>query len=604
MRDTIKLMAGMEIGKLALGGLKEGAAIQAERARAQAAGMTPQQVNNLDLLADSLMPQVLGIAKSHFMEMGRETRAVLLNPDRDLANILPSVARMQQVLNNASDGHGHGQSLQPVVKALESMGLTMDPKKLDTTMENLAKAFQVFGTNALNAETYRASVMSAGSSAQFWSPEFRDKIFPAIVNEMKDRAGTALDQFGKEFGGSLNNSHGAIKELMRLGLVDRGQVDFLKSGEAKSLKAGQHVAGFETAMLNPLEWVEKILRPALEKANVTPGSAQEAALVRAIAPNKSAASFIAKALEQAELWRKDQANIESAAGWAATNPDNAGAALSNVATALTNFGGIVTAPIMADAAHGLNTFARGISEGAAYLDGVAKAHPGLAKIVAGGAALSWQGRLAWGGALGPLLVVGACLGWAIDNNLTQKVAASDPVQIATIKGVVAGTVNLAIGLTLGGHLPALPRAAGALALGFLSYGVSLVLYVLAMRSLGTARTGAYFSLAPFVGAAGGLLVWHDPVTPLFIAAAALMAVGLWLHLTERHEHVHVHQSLSHSHRHVHDEHHHHEHGPDVPGGGPHTHEHTHDPLTHGHAHFPDIHHRHGHDAEAEEPSRS
>ena len=229
---------------------------------------------------------------------------------------------------------------------------------------------------------------------------------------------------------------------------------------------------------------------------------------------------------------------------------------------------------------------------------------GMLAIVAGGAALSWQGRLAWGGALGPLLVVGACLGWAIDNNLTQKVAASDPVQIATIKGVVAGTVNLAIGLTLGGHLPALPRAAGALALGFLSYGVSLVLYVLAMRSLGTARTGAYFSLAPFVGAAGGLLVWHDPVTPLFIAAAALMAVGLWLHLTERHEHVHVHQSLSHSHRHVHDEHHHHEHGPDVPGGGPHTHEHTHDPLTHGHAHFPDIHHRHGHDAEAEEPSRS
>jgi len=219
---------------------------------------------------------------------------------------------------------------------------------------------------------------------------------------------------------------------------------------------------------------------------------------------------------------------------------------------------------------------------------------GMLAIIAGGALLSWQGRLELGGAVGPLLIVCACLGWAIDNNLTQKVSASDPVQIAAIKGLVAGAVNLAIGLALHGVLPSAPRVASAMALGFFSYGVSLVLFVLAMRSLGTARTGAYFSLAPFVGAAGGLLLWHDRVTPLFFAAAALMAFGLWLHLTERHEHFHVHEPLSHTHRHVHDEHHQHEHGPDDPVGEPHTHRHTHAPLAHSHAHTPDIHHRHGH----------
>ena len=220
---------------------------------------------------------------------------------------------------------------------------------------------------------------------------------------------------------------------------------------------------------------------------------------------------------------------------------------------------------------------------------------GMLAIVVGGAALSWQGHLTWGGAMGPVLVAIACLAWGIDNNLTQKVSGSDPVQIAAIKGVVAGSVNLGIGLALGGHVPGGVPLGGALAVGFFSYGVSLVLYVLAMRSLGTARTGAYFSLAPFVGAVGGLLFWHDPVTPLFFAAAALMGLGLWFHLTERHEHVHTHEVLEHSHRHVHDAHHQHAHGAGDPAGEPHTHTHVHEELAHSHAHFPDLHHRHGHE---------
>lgn len=223
---------------------------------------------------------------------------------------------------------------------------------------------------------------------------------------------------------------------------------------------------------------------------------------------------------------------------------------------------------------------------------------GMVSIVVGGLALSWEGRLAWGGLAGPLAVTGACLCWGIDNNLTQKVSAGDPVQIAMLKGLVAGSVNTLIALLLSASLPESTRIASALALGFLSYGVSLVFFVLALRHLGTARTGAYFSTAPFVGAVLSLAVFRERPTPLFIIAGALMAFGVWLHLTERHEHEHKHATLDHDHAHVHDGHHQHAHSADDPpvtDPTPHTHRHRHAPMLHSHPHYPDIHHRHAHD---------
>jgi drug/metabolite transporter (DMT)-like permease len=220
---------------------------------------------------------------------------------------------------------------------------------------------------------------------------------------------------------------------------------------------------------------------------------------------------------------------------------------------------------------------------------------GMAAIVAGGAFLSWEGRADFGGISGPLLIAGATLCWAIDNNLTQKVSAGDPVQVAMLKGVVAGTVNTSIAVTLGAAWPGLPTLAGALVLGFLSYGVSLVFFVLALRHLGTARTGAYFSSAPFVGAAVSLIVFRERPSLAFAAAAALMALGVWLHVTERHEHEHGHELMEHEHQHVHDEHHQHSHSPNDPPGEPHSHPHRHEPLLHTHDHYPDIHHRHGHE---------
>ena len=223
---------------------------------------------------------------------------------------------------------------------------------------------------------------------------------------------------------------------------------------------------------------------------------------------------------------------------------------------------------------------------------------GMLAIIAGGIVLSWEGRLSWGGLAGPLAISAACLCWGIDNNLTQKVSAGDPVQIAMLKGLAAGSVNTVIALVLGSNWPPGPKVIGALFLGFLSYGVSLALFVLALRNLGTARTGAYFSTAPFVGAVLSLAVFRERPTTLLLFAAGLMAFGVWLHLTERHQHEHQHEAMEHDHGHVHDEHHQHVHvlsDPPVTDPTPHTHRHWHQPMAHTHPHYPDIHHRHGHD---------
>jgi drug/metabolite transporter (DMT)-like permease len=220
---------------------------------------------------------------------------------------------------------------------------------------------------------------------------------------------------------------------------------------------------------------------------------------------------------------------------------------------------------------------------------------GMGLIVAGGAVLAWppQGGLA-GDALGALAVAAACACWAVDNNLTRKVSASDAVFIAGTKGLAAGLANLTLALALGATLPGGALLAQAMLVGFAGYGVSLVLFVLALRSLGSARTGAYFSTAPFIGAAVAIAAFHEPTSAPFWVAAAFMAGGVWLHLTERHEHQHTHETLVHAHSHTHDAHHQHVHAFSWDGEEPHTHEHEHVPLTHSHAHFPDVHHRHRH----------
>jgi len=219
---------------------------------------------------------------------------------------------------------------------------------------------------------------------------------------------------------------------------------------------------------------------------------------------------------------------------------------------------------------------------------------GMGLIAAGGVCLSWMGRPESGLPWGALAIVGACLAWAVDNNLTRKVSADDPAQIAMLKGLAAGSVNTAIGLLLGAKLPDGVVLLKVGLIGFFGYGISLTCFVLALRHIGTARTGAYFSTAPFAGAGVSVVFLGDALSVGFVLAAILMAFGVWLHLTEHHEHLHHHEPMEHEHLHTHDEHHQHAHAPSDPPGEPHSHPHRHEALTHSHPHYPDMHHRHEH----------
>jgi drug/metabolite transporter (DMT)-like permease len=212
--------------------------------------------------------------------------------------------------------------------------------------------------------------------------------------------------------------------------------------------------------------------------------------------------------------------------------------------------------------------------------------------------LAWNAGgsdFALAGTLSPhaLAIVAACALWGLDNNLTRRISAADPVAIAMTKGLTAGTVNCALSQLLGAAMPQAWPLLLSLALGATSYGLSLVMFILALRHLGSARASAHFSTAPFFGAVFAVVVLGDTVAFNLGVAAALTAVSTWLLLGEEHGHVHNHQVLEHSHRHEHDTHHRHAHDGSE-GPEPHAHAHVHGALTHSHPHLPDLHHRHDH----------
>jgi drug/metabolite transporter (DMT)-like permease len=219
---------------------------------------------------------------------------------------------------------------------------------------------------------------------------------------------------------------------------------------------------------------------------------------------------------------------------------------------------------------------------------------GMLCLVAGAIVLSWSGTPTLDNVIGPMAVLGACVAWGFDNNLTRKVSLSDPLQIVELKGLVAGPFNVALALLAGAAIPTSPVLFLAALTGFFGYGVSLVLYVLALRQLGAARTSAYFSTAPLLGGVVSIVVLGDAVTPALLIAGGLMGLGVWLHATEHHEHEHVHEPAVHTHPHIHDEHHQHEHHPGESADEPHMHRHEHRPVRHAHPHTPDMHHDHQH----------
>lgn len=210
---------------------------------------------------------------------------------------------------------------------------------------------------------------------------------------------------------------------------------------------------------------------------------------------------------------------------------------------------------------------------------------GMTAIVVGAVILSWPEEFLFEGLWPAFAVLGACFAWGVDNNLTRHISLSDATWIASIKGLVAGSVNLLLAFALGATWPPLANLVITMVVGFLAYGISLTLFVVSLRHLGTGRTGAYFSVAPFFGAILAVAI-GEPVTMPLLISGGLMMLGIWLHLTERHEHEHTHKVFEHQHELLLDEHH-----QNLTRTG---HHHQHDELQHAHPHFPDAHHRHDH----------
>jgi drug/metabolite transporter (DMT)-like permease len=215
-------------------------------------------------------------------------------------------------------------------------------------------------------------------------------------------------------------------------------------------------------------------------------------------------------------------------------------------------------------------------------------------VTAGGLLLMLDPRGGWRFSPGCLLVVGACVMWGLDNNLTRHVSLRDPKTIVILKGVGAGTFSLLLAVALGRRLPSVGLALAALALGAASYGASIALFVRSLRKLGAARTGALFGTAPFLAAGVSLAIFREPPAVTAYAAVPLVLCAAWLLARERHEHSHAHADIVHAHRHTHDAHHDHDDAGDVGVEGAHAHEHRHAELRHTHSHRPDPHHRHPH----------
>jgi drug/metabolite transporter (DMT)-like permease len=250
------------------------------------------------------------------------------------------------------------------------------------------------------------------------------------------------------------------------------------------------------------------------------------------------------------------------------------------ASLLLNFEGVATAVIAAI------VFKEAIGQRALW---------GILLVTAASILLSWAPSGEWGVSLGALGILGACVLWGIDNNLTRNISAKDPLTIVLVKGFGAGTVSLLLALSLGNRLPGVGVLLVALLLGSLSYGLSIVLFIRAMRGLGAARTSALFGTAPLAGVVLSFMLLREAPGSLFWFALPLMAAAAFLLFSEQHAHRHTHEALTHDHRHRHDDgHHNHNHPGMTDRSLTHAHPHTHEPLTHEHPHLPDIHHRHVH----------
>lgn len=202
----------------------------------------------------------------------------------------------------------------------------------------------------------------------------------------------------------------------------------------------------------------------------------------------------------------------------------------------------------------------------------------------------------WGLSIGSIGIISACILWGLDNNFTRNISLKNPFVIVIVKGLFSGIFSISLSVILGYKIPDIDKIIYGLVLGFLSYGFSLLLFILALRNLGTSRTSAFFGFAPFLGTIISMLIFREIYNVLLYFSLPFMMLGAYLLLKERHMHLHVHAELIHGHIHKHDDlHHNHEHeNENILQNEEHSHLHKHKKIEHIHKHLPDTHHRHQH----------
>lgn len=344
MLGLVQAMAAYKVGEIAFQGVKEGASIQNQTLAAAAAGMSPEDANKLASQAADIAVKVPTLLRSEIIKTGSELRASLVDAS-EMPTLLPTLAQAQAVLRTAGHGEAAEQMIQ-FVKGAEQLNLTKNAEQFATATNHFVQAAQFF-QGLLTPETWRKSVAAAGIAGQGWSEHFRDYVFPSLVAEQGERAGTGLNAINKLLTSGFTNNKAALKEFVRLGLVDAQDVDE-RHGQL-SLKAGRHVHDVDLAITDPDKYLRDVLAPAMRALGIK--SDQETiAELRRLFPNGTAAQEAAKIINQLDLLHKDEAGIRSAAGLNTDVLARATEAFAALTKQAVEFGGTLTTPAMGPAA--------------------------------------------------------------------------------------------------------------------------------------------------------------------------------------------------------------------------------------------------------------
>lgn len=425
-----------------------GSEIQTELVRMRAAGLSPGEINTALIQSQDLQLAFTNVKREAILELSKELRSVLLHPE-EVPHMLPTVVNAKSAMDALDSSGELSSGLTFAVKGAELLGLAQNPERFAAYLDSFVKAQQVMGKTITPEQQYEFAKYSKASGAAL-SDRFKMTTGVSLAQDLGgSTTGVAVNQFIKQItGGFQGNLHAAAKEFVALGLANEDDFEKTKTGEIKGLLPGRSIPGSKLAMTDPDQYVYQYLLPALERAGIT-DQQDQISRVRRLFPNSNAADLVTKLITQRESFQNHAKLYGEAQGLSATanNQQDAAVALNSLGTAIHNFAGTLTAPIMSDVASTLSSWATGIASAGKSLGEFTAAHPDLAKWL-GGAAV---GGLATAGGVGTYnLLDGLTSGFGLKTSalaLDQSAVALTRAAVAlggagAAEGVGAGMLGL------------------------------------------------------------------------------------------------------------------------------------------------------------------